>query len=90
MTRNITKKDKIRILINENAKLEEENKKYRMVSDKSLTDHMVMQMNSYMQINKQLHKKYIELDKLRFVGLMNRWKYQWMFMWFKVKKILAL
>ena len=90
MTRKITKNDKIRILINDNQRLEEENKKLHELSNEQLSKDMVEQMNQYAEIMEKLHDKYIELDKLRFVGLMNRWKYQWMIMWFKVKKILAL
>lgn len=90
MTRNITKNDKIRILVNENKKLQEENKRLHELSNEVLSKQMVGEIEKFADATDALYRKYTELDKLRFMGLMSKWKYQWMVMKLKVKAKLGL
>lgn len=90
MTKNITKNDKIRILKNDNQRLSEENKKLHELSNEQLSNNMIEQISQYVEIMEKLHNKYIELDRLKFIGLMNKYKYQWMIMIWKIRTRLGL
>ena len=90
MTRNITKSDKIRILVNENKKLQEENKKLHELSNEVLSKQMIEEIEKFADATDALYKKYAELDKLCFMGLMSKLKYRWMIMQLKVKAKLGL
>lgn len=85
----MTKNRKIELLINDNIKLMEENKRLRELSNEELGSKMVSGMERYTDIIEKLSKKYIELERLRATGIKNRWKYRMMLLGLKVRKVFA-
>ena len=51
---------------------------------------MIEEIAKFADATDALYKKYAELDKLRFMGLMSKWKYRWMIMWLRVKAKLGM
>lgn len=86
----MTKNRKIELLINDNIKLMEENKRLRELSNEELGSKMVSGMERYTDIIEKLSKKYIELERLRATGIKNRWKYRMMLLGLKVRKVFGM
>ena len=85
----MTKNRKIELLINDNIKLMEENKRLHELSNEELGSKMVSGMERYTDIIEKLSKKYIDMDRLRVTGIKNRWKYKMMLLGLKVRKVFA-
>ena len=85
----MTKNRKIELLINDNIKLMEENKRLHELNNEELGSKMVSGMERYTDIIEKLSKKYIDMDRLRVTGIKNRWKYKMMLLGLKVRKVFA-
>lgn len=86
----MTKNRKIELLINDNIKLMEENKRLHEVSNEELGSKMVSWMGEYTDVIEKLNGQYIELDRLRVTGIKNRWKYKMMLLGLKVRKVFGM
>ena len=86
----MTKKRKIKLLVNDNKKLMEENKRLHELSNEPLGNKMISEMEHYSNVIEKLSKKYIELDRLRVAGIKNKWKYRMMLMGLKVRKVFGV
>lgn len=86
----MTKNRKIELLINDNIKLMEENKRLRELSNEELGSKMVSGMVKYTDVIEKLNEQYIELDRLRVTGIKNRWKYKMMRLGLKVRKVFGM
>ena len=86
----MTKNRKIELLINDNIKLMEENKRLHELSNEELGSKMVSGMERYTDIIEKLSKKYIGLERLRVTGIKNRWKYKMMLLGLKVRKVFGM
>ncbi|MCI8772268.1 MAG: hypothetical protein HFH73_14320, partial [Lachnospiraceae bacterium] len=64
----MTKKRKIKLLVNDNKKLMEENKRLHELNNEELGNKMISEMEHYSNVIEKLSKKYIELDRLRVTG----------------------
>lgn len=85
----MTKNRKIELLINDNIKLMEENKRLHELNNEELGSKMVSGMVKYTDVIEKLNEQYIELDRLRVTGIKNRWKYKMMRLGLKVRKVFA-
>lgn len=85
----MTKNRKIELLINDNIKLMEENKRLHELSNEELGSKMVSGMVKYTDVIEKLNEQYIELERLRATGIKNRWKYKMMLLGLKVRKVFA-
>ena len=86
----MTKKRKIKLLVNDNKRLIEENKRLHELSNESLGNKMISEMEHYSNVIEKLSKKYIELDRLRVTGIRNRQKYIRMLWVLKMRKLLGV
>ena len=86
----MTKKRKIKLLVNDNKKLMEENKRLHELSNESLGNKMISEMEHYSNVIEKLSEKYIELDGLRVAGIKNKWKYRMMLMGLKFRKVFGV
>ncbi len=86
----MTKKRKIKLLVNDNKRLMEENKRLHELSNESLGNKMISEMEHYSNVIEKLSKKYIELDRLRVTGIRNRQKYIRMLWVLKMRKLLGV
>lgn len=86
----MTKNRKIELLINDNIKLMEENKRLHELNNEELGSKMVSGMERYTDIIEKLSKKYIDMDRLRVTGIKNRWKYKMMLLGLKVRKVFGM
>ena len=86
----MTKNRKIELLINDNIRLTKENKKLHELNNEEIGKKMIAEMERYSDVIDKLYEKYKELDKLRMIGIKNRWKYRVMLMGLKVRKSLGI
>lgn len=86
----MTRNRKIKLLINDNKRLIQENKRLHELNNESLSKKILSEMERYTYIIGKLYDKYKELDKLRLLGLMNRWKYRWMMYSIKIRRKLGM
>ena len=86
----MTKNRKIKLLINDNIRLTKENKKLHELNKEEIGKRMIAEMERYSDVIDKLYEKYKELDKLRMIGIKNRWKYRVMLMGLKVRKSLGI
>ena len=86
----MTKNRKIKLLINDNKRLMEENKRLHELSNEELGSKMVSEMERYTDVIDKLYKKYGELDRLRITGIRNRYKYKMMLFGLKVRKVFGV
>ena len=86
----MTKNIKIQLLVKDNKKLIEENKRLHELNSEELGNKMVSEMEKYSDVIDKLYDKYMELDRLRVAGIKNRWRYWLMFMGLKVRKVLGV
>ena len=86
----MTKNRKIELLINDNIKLMEENKRLHELNNEELGNKMVSWMGEYTDAIEKLNRQYIELDRLRATGIKNRWKYKMMLLGLKVRKVFGM
>ncbi len=86
----MTKKRKIKLLVNDNKKLMEENKRLHELNNEELGNKMISEMEHYSNVIEKLSKKYIELDRLRVTGIKNKWKYRMMLMGLKFRKVFGV
>ena len=86
----MTKNRKIQLLVNDNKRLMDENKRLHELNNEELGNKMVSEMERYADVIDKLYDKYIELDRLRVEGIRNKWKYLIMLMGLKVRKVLGV
>ena len=86
----MTKNRKIKLLINDNKRLMEENKRLHELSSEELGSKMISEMERYTDVIDKLYKKYGELDRLRITGIRNRYKYKMMLFGLKVRKVFGV
>ena len=86
----MTKNRKIKLLINDNIRLTKENKKLHELNNEEIGKKMIAEMERYSDVIDKLYEKYKELDKLRMIGIKNRWKYRVMLLGLKVRKALGI
>jgi len=86
----MTKNRKIELLINDNIKLMEENKRLHELNNEELGNKMVSWMGEYTDAIEKLNGQYIELDRLRATGIKNRWKYKMMLLGLRVRKVFGM
>ena len=86
----MTKNKKINLLIKDNIRLSEENKKLHELSNEEISKKMVSEMERYSDVMDKLYGKYKELDRLRIAGVRNRWKYRVMLLGIKVRKVFGI
>ena len=86
----MTKNKKIKLLINDNKRLLEENKKLNELSNEEISRKMVSEMERYSDVIDKLYGKYKELDRLRIIGVRNRCKYQTMLLGLKARKMFGI
>lgn len=82
----MTKNKKIKLLINDNKRLLEENRKLHKLNNEEISINMLSEMERYSDVIDKLYEKYKELDKLRLIGIKNRWRYRVMIMKLKMRK----
>lgn len=86
----MTKNKKIKLLIKDNIRLSEENKKLHELNNEEISKKMVSEMERYSDVIDKLYGKYKELDRLRIIGIRNRWRYRMMLLGTKVKKMIGV
>ena len=86
----MTKNKKINLLIKDNIRLSEENKKLHELNNEEISKKMVSEMERYSDVIDKLYGKYKELDRLRILGIRNRWKYRVMLLGIKVRKVFGI
>lgn len=86
----MTKKRKIKLLINDNKRLMEENKRLHELNSEELGNKMLSEMEQYSNVIDKLNEQYIELDRLRATGIRNKWRYKLMFMGLKFRKVFGV
>ncbi len=86
----MTKNRKIKLLINDNIRLTKENKKLHELNNEEIGKKMIAEMERYSDVIDKLYEKYKELDKLRMIGIKDRWKYRVMLLGLKVRKALGI
>lgn len=72
----MTKNKKIKLLINDNKRLTEENHRMHKLGNEFLSQKMVTEMERYTDVIEKLYEQYRELDRLKITGIKNRWKYR--------------
>ena len=86
----MTKDRKIKLLIKDNIRLSEENKRLHELNNEEISKKMVSEMERYSDVIDKLYGKYKELDRLRIAGVRNRCKYQTMLLRLKVRKVFGI
>lgn len=86
----MTKNRKIKLLINDNKRLMEENKKLHELNSEELGNQIVAEMQNYTNVIEKLSEKYIELDRLGATGIRNRQKYKIMLFGLKMRKLFRI
>lgn len=86
----MTKNRKIELLINDNKKIIEENRRLHELSNEQLSKNMISEIDRYSKVINLLYGKYDELNSLKLLGIRNHWKYRIMFLWLGVRKMLGL
>lgn len=86
----MTKDRKIKLLIKDNIRLSEENKKLHELNNEEISKKMVSEMERYSDVIDKLYGKYKELDRLRIAGIRNRWKYRVMLLGIKDRKVFGI
>ena len=86
----MTKNRKIQLLVNDNKRLMDENKRLHELGSEELGKKMISEMEKYSDVIDKLYDKYMELDRLRITGIKNRWRYRIMLMGLKVRKVLGV
>ena len=83
----MTKNKKIKLLINDNKRLLEENKKLHKLNNEEISINMLSEMERYSDVIDKLYEKYKELDRLRITRIRNRLKYKRMLLGLKIRKM---
>ena len=83
----MTKNRKIELLVNDNKRLIDENKKLHKLNNEEISKNMLSEMERYSDVIDKLYEKYIEL---RLIGIKNRWRYRVMLFGLKVRKVLGI
>lgn len=86
----MTKNRKIKLLVNDNKRLMEENKRLHELSSEELGSKMISEMEQYSDVIEKLNAKYMELDRLRITGIRNRYKYRMMLFGLKMRKLFGI
>lgn len=86
----MTKNRKIKLLVNDNKRLMDENKRLHELNSESLGNQIVTEIQNYTSVIEKLSKKYIELDRLRATGIRNKQKYKMMLLGLKVRKVFGI
>jgi len=86
----MTKNRKIELLIKDNKRLIDENKKLLKLNSEEISKNMLSEMERYSDVTDKLYEKYKELDKLRLIGIRNRWKYRVKLFGLKVRKVVGI
>ena len=72
----MTKNRKIKLLVKDNKRLTEENQRMHELSNESLSQKMLTEMERYTDVIEKLYGQYRELDRLKMKGIKNRWPYR--------------
>lgn len=83
----MTKNKKIKLLINDNKRLLEENRKLHKLNNEEISINMLSEMERYSDVIDKLYEKYKELDRLRITRIRNRLKYKRMLLGLKIRKM---
>lgn len=83
----MTKSRKIELLINDNKRLKEENKRLHELNNEEISKNMLSEMERYSDVIDKLYEKYKELDRLRVSGIRNRRKYKAMLLGLGFRKM---
>ncbi|RKI36695.1 hypothetical protein D7V86_25325 [bacterium D16-51] len=83
----MTKNRKIKLLINDNRKLLEENKKLHELNNEEISKKMVAEIARYSDVIDKLYGKYCELNRLKLIGTRNRWRYRMMLLGLGIRKM---
>lgn len=86
----MTKNRKIELLVNDNKRLIDENKRLHKLNNEEISRNMLSEMERYSDVIDKLYEKYRELDKLKLIGIKNRWGYRVMLFGLKVRKSLGI
>lgn len=86
MGKPITNKGKINFLLADNQRLMEENRRLKSREQSELIDRVIHGIQQYDKINLELHKKYKELNTLKWTGIQTNLIYQWRFLIWKFRK----
>lgn len=86
----MTKNKKIMLLANDNKKLMKENQRMHELSNESLSQKIIAEMERYTDITEKLYAKYKELDNLKIAGIKNRIKYRIMLITFMCRHIRSI
>lgn len=86
----MTKDRKIKLLIKDNIRLSEENKKLHELNNEEISKKMISEMERYSDVIDKLYGKYKELDRLRIAGIKNRCKYRVMLFGLKARKVFGI
>lgn len=86
----MTKNRKIKLLVNNNKRLMQENERLHELNNEELGSKIISEMEHYSDVIEKLNEKYIELDRLRVTGIKNKWKYRMMLMGLKVRKVFGV
>ena len=86
----MTKNRKIELLIKDNKRLIDENKKLHKLNSEEISRNMLSEIERYSDIIDKLYEKYKELDKLRLIGIRNKWRYKMMLWGLKVRKMFGI
>lgn len=86
----MTKNKKIKLLINDNKRLMDENKRLHKLGSEELGNQIISEMEKYSDVIEKLNEQYIELDRLRATGIRNKWRYKLMFMGLRARKVFGV
>lgn len=86
----MTKNKKIKLLIKDNIRLSEENKKLHELSNEEISKKMIAEIERYSDVMDKLYHQYKKLDRLRVAGIRNRWKYRMMLLGLKARKVFGI
>lgn len=83
----MTKNNKIKLLVNDNIRLSEENKKLHELNNEEISKKIVAEIARYSDVIDKLHEKYKDLDRLRIAGIKNRLRYRMMVLGLEIRKM---
>ncbi len=83
----MTKNRKIKLLINDNIRLSEENKKLHELNNEEISKKIVAEIARYSHVIDKMYEKHRELNRLRIAGIRNRWRYRMMLLGLEIRKM---
>jgi len=86
----MTKNRKIELLVNDNKRLMDENRRLHEISSEEISKKMISEMERYTDVIDKLYVKYGGLDRLRLIGIKNKLKYQRMLLGLRLRKVFGV